>query len=674
MRLKKLLLVSTCALAIGAGTTLGSDSLLPESNIVHAQEEETTSTEVDTQLLAEIKNNLAGVQPVNLEQLLEVEDQYLIDLYDTVTTQAETDTDNDVWKTMYDQLATDYAQLNLLTGENLQAYNDAAENIVANSQYSYSDLNTALPSDILGWYNSALLENNDDIQAAVETILPQITQAREAYIVRRDERENGDDDGNGETTAPEDEFTAAISEYTDITEEQLSQFTEEELEPIKIGAQNGEYSQDTMDIIRDQIIQLNPDVFTAEQVSSVASDIRDAFIDSTPATQEQLDQLDDTYLVRMVGEGNQLGADIGWAYNTAVYDNPEVFGPEATRFRDTLVADFNLNEDQLLSVPDAELLWQEFSVFQENNMEEDIEALAVAMQENFDITVDGDTPSDSSSSEESSAEESSESDESEPISELDTYREELVSQTDLTIEQLNQFSDEHLTNLMDRLGLSTESTSSEELNALRDELVIAGYDNFSGEQLASAIAPVREAVINQTPATEGILNEFEDRTYAEWYNAAKNAGEEAPNYIFEQLVTMYPNMFNDLVTEAKQNIVQNTSITQEQIDQMQFEDILWAVQPNETGEVNYVDVTNYLSERYPEVISGGDSEIPGESSEDTEQSSSNVDVSISSSVEENEENLPNTGESSIFWIIIVAALALVGGGIYLLVSGRRSKH
>lgn len=673
MRLKKLLLVSTCALAIGAGTTIGSDSLLSESNIVHAQEE-TTSTEVNTQLLAEIKNNLAGVQPVNLEQLLEVDDQYLIDLYDTATTQAETDTVNDVWKTMYDQLAIDYAQLNLLTGENLQAYNDAAENIIANSQYSYSDLNTALPSDILGWYNSALLENNDDIQATVETILPQITQAREAYILRRDERENGGDDGNGQTPAPEDEFTAAISEYTDITEEQLSQFTEEELEPIKIGAQNGEYSQDTMDIIRDQIIQLNPDVFTAEQVSSVASDIRNAFIESTPATQEQLDQLDDTYLVRMVGEGNHLGADIGWAYNTAVYDNPEVFGPEATRFRDTLVADFNLNEDQLLSVPDAELLWQEFSVFQENNMEEDIEALAVAMQENFDITVDGDTPSDSSSSEESSDEESSESDESEPISELDTYREELVSQTDLTIEQLNQFSDEHLTNLMDRLGLSTESTSSEELNALRDELVIAGYDNFSGEQLTSAIAPVREAVINQTPATEGILNEFEDRTYAEWYNAAKNAGEEVPNYIFEQLVTMYPNMFNDLVTEAKQNIVQNTSITQEQIDQMQFEDILWAVQPNETGEVNYVDVTNYLAERYPEVISGGDSETPGESSEDTEQSASSVDVSISSSVEENEENLPNTGESSTLWIIILAAVALVGGGIYLLVSGRRSKH
>ena len=37
MRLKKLLLVSTCALAIGAGTTLGNNALLPTSQTVYAQ-------------------------------------------------------------------------------------------------------------------------------------------------------------------------------------------------------------------------------------------------------------------------------------------------------------------------------------------------------------------------------------------------------------------------------------------------------------------------------------------------------------------------------------------------------------------------------------------------------------------------------------------------------------
>lgn len=45
---------------------------------------------------------------------------------------------------------------------------------------------------------------------------------------------------------------------------------------------------------------------------------------------------------------------------------------------------------------------------------------------------------------------------------------------------------------------------------------------------------------------------------------------------------MYPDMFNDLVVEAKNNIIQNTTITQDQVDQMQFEDISEAVQPNET--------------------------------------------------------------------------------------------
>lgn len=681
MRLKKLLLVSTCALAIGAGTTLGNNALLPTSQTVHAQEE--TTTEVDQELLVQIKNNLAGVQPVNLEQLLEVEDQYLVDLYTTKNTEAESNPELDVWLEMYNQLAIDYPQLNLLTGEDLQAYNEAAEAISTYSEYSYSDLNTALPSDILGWYTNALLENNDDEQAAVESIVPQITQARDAYIERRTERENGEDNGNGETPAPEDEFEAAILEYTDITEEQFSQFTEEELAPIKTTAENGDYAQETMDIVRDQIIELNPEIFTDEQVGSVATKIREAFIESTPATQEQLDQLDDIYLVSMVGEGNQAGTDIGGAYNTAVYDNPEVFGPEASRFRDALVSDYNLNEEELLEVPDAELLWQEFSIFEENNAE-DMEALALAMQENYDITVDdAETSSDErSSSEESSdeessdeessdEEESSDSSESEPASDLDIYREVLVGQTDLTMEQLNQFSDEHITSLMDRLGLSTESTSPEELTALRDEIVIAGYENFSDDQLSSTIAPVRVAVVNQTPATDAILNEFSDRTFAEWYNEAKNVDAELPSYIFQQLVTMYPDMFDALVVEAKNNIIQNTTITQDQVDQMQFEDILWAVQPNESGDVNYVDVTNYLTERYPDVVNGGGSQTP---SSDGNEESSSVDVSISSSVEENEENLPNTGENSSIWLIIVAALALIGGGIYLFISGRRHKN
>lgn len=664
MRLKRILLASTCALALGAGTTLIDSALLPMNTVVVSAQEE--YTEIDTQWVTEIKDNLAGVQPVNLEQLLDVDDQYLVDLHDSATTEASPG--EDIWQWMYQKLAVDYPQLNLLTNEDYEAYNLAAENIVANSDYSYSDLNTALPRDILTWYNEAMAVNNDDVQTSVEAILPQITQAREAYIARREERENDEGNGGEETPTPDDEFTTAIQELTDITTEQLSEFTEEELAPIKTGAQHGDYSQEAMDTTRSQIIQLNPDVFTAEQVNSVATDIRQAFIESTPATQEQLNQLDDTYLVRMVGEGNQAGYDIGWAYNTAVNDNPNVFGPEATRFRDALVNDFNLNEEELLAIPDVDILWEEFSIFQDNNAE-DMEALALALQEKYDVSVDGDNSSDESSSNE----DSSESDESEADSALDIYRETLVNQTDLTMEQLSNFSDEHLTTLLDRLALTTDSTSEEELSAFRDELVIAGYDNFSDEQLSSAIAPLRETIASQTPATEEILNEFNDQTLADWYNEAKGSNSDVSQFIFHQLVTSYPDMFNDLVITAKQNITQNTAITQDQVDQMQFEDILWAVQPNQNGEVNYVDVTNYLSEIYPDIINDDNSQTPSESSEDDQESSS-VNVSISSSVEEKEGNLPNTGESSTLWVIIVAALALVGGGVFLLTSARRNKH
>src|SRR5699024_12599657 len=99
---------------------------------------------------------------------------------------------------------------------------------------------------------------------------------------------------------------------------------------------------------------------------------------------------------------------------------------------------------------------------------------------------------------------------------------------------------------------------------------------------------------------------------------------------------MYPDMFNDLVVEAKNNIIQNTTITQDQVDQMQFEDILWAVQPNESGEVNYVDVTNYLTERYPDVVNGGGFQTP---SRYIYEELSSVDIYFSTSVGVKTDNL-----------------------------------
>lgn len=810
MKLKKLLLVSTCALTLGTISTMGSSFASLNATTVYAQDQQTDSTlsqeEQDT--LVVVKDNLAGVQPINLEQLLEVDDRYLLDLYETV--QADSNATEDVWQRIYQQIAADYPQLTLLTGEDYDNYNEVANIIVANSQYSYSDLNTAFPADILSWYNSYLLENDADEQTTVEAILPNITSAREAYIQRREQRESQEspeseqeetaniedihlaliqstpitqeqldqlddqelinlvEEGNHqgydiawafnqlienhpdifesevnrfrtalveeyhlnqdelsavptvellwaeyqiflnnnqsedmatlaeviqdnygvstdeedssseeseESTPDEDgDFEQAIAELTDITEDQLAQFTAEELEPFKLTAANGEYNQDVMKVVRNQMIQLNPSVFTGEQVQSVAEEVHAALIASTPILQEQLDQLDNAELITVVGEGNRQGYDIGWTFNSLVENYPELFESEVNRFRTTLVEDYHLNEEELLAVNAIDLLWAEYQAFLDNQQVEDMEALALTLQEDYGVSVieTDDSSSSDESSEDTSDDSSSESESNEEPSDLDRYLETLISETDLTMEQLDNFSDEHIQILMNRLNLTTGSTSAENLQALRDEIVISSYENFESTQLAQAIEPLRQSVINQTPVTEDILSQISDEALADLYNEAKNNNQSVPNYVFQQLVTNQSDLFNDLVIQAKNQITQNTTLTQEQVDQMQFIDLLLAVQPNESGEVNYVDVTNYLAKKYPNIV-GNDEEEASESSD--EEESSSVNVSISSSVEEKEGVLPNTGESSSIIVLILGAVALVGGGLYLILSGRnKSKH
>lgn len=869
MKLKNLLLVSTCALALGTVSTLGSTVITPTT--VYAQDQQSEDVQ---EILVVIKDNLAGVQPINLEQLLEVDDDYLIELYNTE--QANQEATDDVWNRMYQQIAVDYPQLNLLTGEDYDTYNEIANLIAANSEYSYSDLNTALPSDILDWYTTNMTEN-EDAYATVEAILPNITAAREAYIERREQRENEDsgqetpnpeedaftqavieqtnvteeqlaqftkeetdliiedanrsnfdqdamdlvqarliglkpevfteeqvnnqadlirsnliestpitqeqldqfdnnylvtqvDKGNGpgydfgwmyvvmvdnypevfeseinrfktalvqdfnlnedelsairesellwaeynvfndnnqtenmealaqvmqdefgvtvvgddtessqdsssEESSSEDSseeveepFFTALADLTDVTGEQLAQFTYEELEPIMLTAANGNYSQDVMDAVRSQLIQLNPEVFTDDQVSSVAEQIHTALIESTPITQDQLNQLDNNYLVALVGEGNRSGYDIAWAYNTLVEQVPEVFESEVNRFRTVLVEDYNLNEEELSAVLDTDILWEEYRVFMDNNQTEDMSALATAIQENFGVSVVEDSSESSSDSDESSSDEESEV----PQSELDIYLETLVNQTDLTMEQLSNFSDEHIQILMNRLGLTTESTSEENLQALRDEIVISGYENFDANQLAQAIASLRTAVVNQTPVTEDIINQIDDVELADLYNEAKNNSYDVPQHVFQQLVTSHSDLFNDLVIEAKRNITQNTTITQAQVDQMQFIDLLLAVQVNEAGEINYVDVTNYLTEKYPDILGGQGSQSSDSQSDDPQ--SSGVNVSVSSSVEERDGILPNTGESNSIIFVIIGLIALVGGGAIIFLGRNKGKN
>lgn len=97
-----------------------------------------------------IKDKLAGYEPINLEQLLDVDDQHLLAYWYKAT--AESDKLEEQLATVYQEISIDYPDLKLLTDKEYKQYQSIAKEIEENSDYSFSDLNTALPRDIYRWY------------------------------------------------------------------------------------------------------------------------------------------------------------------------------------------------------------------------------------------------------------------------------------------------------------------------------------------------------------------------------------------------------------------------------------------------------------------------------------------------------------------------------------------
>lgn len=136
-----------------------------------------------------IKNQLASTQPINLEQLRQVEDEFLLTRWQE--TQVKQLNDATALVYLYQSIATEHTELALLMAEDYEVYNELAHIISTHSDYSFSDLNTALPVDILRHYQATSTElATEDPATIVAAILPDITAAREAYFARRTEYEN----------------------------------------------------------------------------------------------------------------------------------------------------------------------------------------------------------------------------------------------------------------------------------------------------------------------------------------------------------------------------------------------------------------------------------------------------------------------------------------------------
>ncbi len=136
----------------------------------------------DKDQISYLKDQLAGKEPINLEQLLQVDNPHLLAFWTKATNESEESADQ--LKSVYDDIAIDYPDLNLLTDQDYETYLSIAKEITDHSDYSFSDLNTALPRDVFDWYTE--LSQITDESNWLEQLLPKIATAREEYFKREE--------------------------------------------------------------------------------------------------------------------------------------------------------------------------------------------------------------------------------------------------------------------------------------------------------------------------------------------------------------------------------------------------------------------------------------------------------------------------------------------------------
>ena len=721
MKLKKLLLVSASALALGAVNTnaiwLG-DALGTTPAIVHAQE----LTAGEATLVAEIKNMVAGLEPVNLEQLLNVKDEDLLLYYNNAL--ATGANDGELYKAIYDDLAANYPELSLLTGEQYDAYRRAAEAIAAASSYTFSDLNMALPSTTLALYQAEFNANGEDVDATVAAILPEIETAVKEYIERREQREaeavesaeessqeaaeeSTEDSGSeevenseetGEETVEEsseeatsevpveesleeesteedsteviessedvilsdlDKMKASLVEYSFLTEPGLTSFDEATLDTYLPVAVANNFSAESALAIQDTLVSERPDLFTEEQVQGVADKIRAAAVAETPMLQAQAAEIPNAALLSYDKVINTSDNGVEYIFNRSTEEYPEVFADEANRFRSALNESYGLNAEGLAAVPDVTLLWEEYYSYLQAGGAEDLEELAAVMQAKYEVSTDDE-----------SSEAESESDSEDEATELDSFKEALVSQTDLTNEQVAALGDETLQSVLDTFGFDVTDLTEGNVNGFRRMLITYYPDNFTDEQVNSVANLLRESSVSATPMTMDIANQIPSGDFLTWSRESIDTGGNDITYPFQRALETYPDLFRDLVIQAKSDLVGNTALTQAQVDQMQFVHLLFANFSAE-GEVDYSAAEQYLRDLYPEVF---ESETSTDESSETSSESESTSVSVSKSTDvesENQETLPNTGETNAWWIGGVAVL-LIGVAGYLIYRGRKA--
>lgn len=408
MKLKKLILLSTSALALGATVQTVTSIPFFETAIVAAQEDAAA-------LLQRIKTRLLEQEPIVEKQLAKVSDEDLLAFFEAAS-------EDFTWQDIYKEIDKKYPELSLIKDDEYAKFKEVLANVLLNSEKTAENLKNVDPKELVESFDQAMLEFPEDAHAAVASFIDTIDlekgkvesvdsesttsvvevsneaentttlegetlETEESIMAEGETSEVAQETTVGEETVSELSATAdsaemtgaenevallvanedneetgfrqAMVEYTDITEDQIYSITPSELadifETTGYSAANGTVSE--LMAVRFYMIVTYPERFTSEQIKSVADEVRVAAVAESPMTEQEAAQIPDEDFLQWSREAIQSGGnDATYPFAQAFNNYPEVFADRVEAARHQITDNTNLAFEEVILMSGAQVL------------------------------------------------------------------------------------------------------------------------------------------------------------------------------------------------------------------------------------------------------------------------------------------------------------------------------
>lgn len=154
-------------------------------DILIPQPEVSFNRNAEEELAFIIQDNIVQEQPINREQLREVDAEFLVNQYHSHQEVGS----EDIYLELYRDIANEYPDLNLLRNEDYEAYRDISSTIINHSELTYARLNQAGADNVLSLYQEAHTNDVSD-EDLVKEIYPRIEAEIQAFHDRQLTYEN----------------------------------------------------------------------------------------------------------------------------------------------------------------------------------------------------------------------------------------------------------------------------------------------------------------------------------------------------------------------------------------------------------------------------------------------------------------------------------------------------